>query len=185
MRLIAILLVFACGWVVAAAQDNFPDVQEGHAGYKAYARLRAEGFMVSDPVWNTARLKDVMARALAKGVQGLHANLEQVLGDARRSPIAWPYDEVATFSHVLFDDFRTAIDSVRAELKKQGNDPDKLLKELDAERPLAAEIIKAITDRFPTHGFRDVPTSHWAWRAVQELKDAAILSGYPEAGFKG
>lgn len=33
--------------------------------------------------------------------------------------------------------------------------------------------------------FRDVPEGHWASSAVHTLKDVGILTGYPDAKFRG
>lgn len=33
--------------------------------------------------------------------------------------------------------------------------------------------------------FPDVPQSHWAYEAVNTLKDAGLLKGYPDGRFRG
>lgn len=33
--------------------------------------------------------------------------------------------------------------------------------------------------------FRDVPSNHWAAKAVEELRSLGLLTGYPDGRFRG
>jgi len=181
-------VVALLGGALAFGQDNFPKVSPAHAGYKAYVMLRARGLVPGlNHRRDTGPTAGEIASYLIHGVDDLDAILDSELKRMRRANlVVGNYrDDVALFSKGLFDDFRLAINSVRLEIRALGRAPDKLLASVEATRPVAAKIAGLLAGHLPTSGFRDVPKSHWASSAVQELKDAGILSGYPDGAFKG
>ena len=184
-RLLVLIALLGC-FVSAFGQDNFPDVTESHAGYKAFLRLRmSSGFIVGyDERFRVAPTAAEMANALIKSVEAMPEKLAAALDAVKVAGRNLRYEEVEFFSHELIQDFRVAIDSVRKEIKARGVDPDKLLTRLEANRKVTQQIVDLLLAKRPKP-FRDVPVSHWAWRATQELRDAGILVGYPDGTFRG
>lgn len=61
----------------------------------------------------------------------------------------------------------------------------KVLTFLSASLCLAAAAIPTIAQQPAAEAFRDVPADHWAYEAVESLRKAGILIGYPDGYFRG
>ncbi len=168
-RVLSAILALATLTGFAVAQDNFPAPARGHEGYKALARLRARGFVPSRRVIGARSSAEIVAD-LVKGVDGL----PRFLGGLRQRGVA---DELLLGS-AWRQKFDLAIQAYSADIRKAGRDPQKLIKQVAACQPLADKLAAALGYQAP---FRDVPPSHWAYKAVQELKEAGILVGYPDS----
>ncbi|HVT11010.1 MAG TPA: S-layer homology domain-containing protein [Fimbriimonadaceae bacterium] len=168
-RFLTLLVVMVILTGVATAQNSFPSPARGHEGYKAFARLRARGFVPGRHVIGVLGSDQIVAD-LVKGVDGL----PQFLGGLRRRGIE---DELLLGS-AWRQKFELAIQAYAADIRKAGRDPQKLIKQVVACQPLADKLAAALGYQAP---FRDVPPSHWAYKAVQELKEAGILVGYPDS----
>lgn len=187
-RLVLIAICLACLPMTGLAQDNFPDVPDGHVSYKAVQMLRARGLMANtgDRFVRTSAAE--LARQIIHGIDVLPTTLAKRLEMARRSgTAAADRDEVVLFASRWRQGFRDAVTHLEPDIRKAGRDPGKLLRSIDANEPLAAKIVGVLTHSAGQRGdqspFSDVPATHWAAKAVQELKDAGILVGYPDGHF--
>src|SRR5579862_7364750 len=171
------------GGTLAFGQNNFPEASPAHAGYKAYVRLWARGLVPRPGHRMSGPSAAEVASYLIKGVDDLRGNLGAQLKQLQVAnsnlPVGNYYYDVNLFAGGMFEDFRLAINSHRPEIRALGRDPGKLLARVDATRPIATKIADLLASHLPTKPFRDLPKSHWAWAAAQELKDEGILTGYP------
>jgi len=195
-RFALVLLSVACLCSPSLAQDNFPDVQEDHRALHVLMRLGAEGLVpnVGDIMGDRPAPKARLAAKAIEAVDGLPAVLKKRLAEAKEpskckdSPQVW-VASIRDAATGWLSGFKKLIELLRPDIKKLGREPNKLLKQLEADQKIADKIVKVYEANMINAGgaplFRDVPPSHWAWEAVQELRDAGILSGYPDGSFKG
>jgi hypothetical protein len=186
------LLLILAGLVLilpAFAQDNFPDVPESHEALRSMLILKQQGFSVGDS-WMYVRFPKqptALAASLVEAIAKLPSDLSRMRTDALKdSPCKRAaLEQIEFFARKWKEPFLKAIGELRKELSQAGNDPDKLIRQVESSQIEADRTVNALKDALRMQSFRDVPTSHWAWRAVQELRDAGILSGYPDALFRG
>ena len=186
LRLAVVGVVFALLSGSAFAQNEFPSIPKSQQPYRAYRRLVMLGFVSGNTGLGDFKTdRAPMAAALIRGIEGLPMALDSLQKQFEALPVGHFESDVSLFARSLFDDFRLVIGSVGDEVRAKHRDPDRLLRQLNACRPRANAVAAELMKHLPSTPFRDVPASHWAWESVQELKDAGILSGYPDGSFRG
>jgi hypothetical protein len=189
MKRLLLILFGLVATLPALAQDNFPDVPETHEALRWMLQLKQEGFSVGDS-WlygrATNQSKEV-AKILIATIDKLPSDLSRMQADALKNTACKRglLNRIEFFARTWKEPFVQAIGSLRKEIGEMGNDPDKLIRQVEKSQLEADRAVAALMRMLPTQGFRDVPASHWAWRAVQELRDAGILVGYPDGSLRG
>jgi hypothetical protein len=199
-RFVLAFLCLGCFPLTGFAQDNFPDVPESHSQVRKFCviRFRLASFGVDDPRHGAssgppATMKDC-AKVLIDGIDRLPTTLAEHLKEAAKPERCRPdagYDrtQIVLYKSTWRRDLEAAMRIVEPEIKKLGRDPRELQTELDKNQKIADKIAEVWAQKMTQAGgkplFTDVPVDHWAWAAVQDLRDAGILVGYPGDRFEG
>ena len=182
---------------LALGQERFLIDKPQYRGMaKVLALKNASGFLDSTELTRGFFLhfnptRQAMASTIVKSVPRLQ--------DYLRSEQQWPpqpndelrnlHERRSLYTAGIYDTWVAMLREFAPEIKKQGADVALLRKQLDGCKPLlkclADQFDRAILLRGGTSRFPDVPFAHWAERHIQELRDAGILIGYPDAKFRG
>lgn len=168
-------------------QDNFPDIPKNHWVFGDLADLKKVGLLeqyytglgsyrpptgyeIAVMVHQSeVKLKDVVG-ATWKSSQNDGSTLTGVNRKSIRDMITWPKycDELLALTDVFGPRLAKLDVNVKAFL---------------AEIRGTKIQLQGLIARLP--GFPDVPKDHWAYKAVEELREAGILVGYPDGKLQG
>jgi hypothetical protein len=195
---------------IAAAQssNSLPDTPANHWMYQAKADLKSIGLLVGYPDGlGYSGVRPMNRYEMAVATHASMSNLHQVVLDLESSNekiarfAGRPEDEPKDLSDLekgIPDDvksLRRILPTIKKDLddltkafspqlRTLGVDPDDMLIEVRTDCQMIASFHFSKLGE-ATKPFADVPQSHWAARAVQELKAAGILHGYTADRFGG
>ncbi|MFI5385951.1 MAG: S-layer homology domain-containing protein [Fimbriimonadales bacterium] len=172
-------------------------VPYGSSEQKTVGRLYADALLPVDWYWHrrTPRRSEIAA-ATRIAVSNLKSGLVEIQSEMSRIALAGPvakelrrgwsllFPQFKSDFAVLSTDLPRLIYEFYGELVAQGADPDEMIATVEQQ----CEIIDNL--RLPHVGerigpFSDVPASHWAAGATNELKGAGILVGDGSGHFGG
>ena len=196
MRALVLCLLLGPNASFARAQDAFPDVPGDFKMERLQFRLMVLG--MEDPRHGALSGRPAtnaeFAQVLIAAVDRLPKIFGADLGRAKKQgacpeTAAMWRKEYALYKVHWREPFQTAVQLLQPEIKALGRNPKALNAALAAAQPLADQVAAVYLGEAAKAGgqplFTDVPVSHWAWDAVQELRDAGVLSGYPDGSFGG
>ncbi|HWD39251.1 MAG TPA: S-layer homology domain-containing protein [Fimbriimonas sp.] len=181
-----------------ALQDNFPDVPSNHWARVGVDRLRMVGLLPPDNrliigPWPDSRLD--MARQVVTAAKRLRGIEQDFLVRSAHLAIVACGTKQANEERARLCDLQLALKGQRDDmvLKKASAE---LLPELHTLKATAtvdlaiAQYRPSLLDtKIPEPGsalkqFQDVPSNHWAAKAVRDLRSEGILQGYPDNLFR-
>ncbi|MBC8066131.1 MAG: S-layer homology domain-containing protein [Chlorobia bacterium] len=198
---IVTLVAAAC----AMPQDKYPEIPEDYYRAQVDARLKALGWYHGPQRGKNSKVtysRVEYANGIIQTIESLQQHIEgEVLDMERRIATRKVSADLKSLIYTcmfltgglhvegLMPGLRGVIDEYSAELSTLGSSKQKLLAALAAcQKPLDKLIDlyeEAIRLRRASPQFKDVPSGHWAAKAVQELKDSGLLIGYPNGKFRG
>ncbi len=194
--------------MVAVAQDNFPDVPATYFLDRFESELREVGWHLGpQALRNSKPSREESAKGIVKTILALPGNIEKdalrlqrqieqgkLEMDLRTLQRRTTFLSGGIVGSGLILGMRQLVDKYQVEIAKQGVAKIALLKVVaDCEEPLKGLLdlyceairLSSIQEAGGAPRFPDVPFKHWAESAVQELRDAGILRGYPDGLFRG
>jgi hypothetical protein len=178
----------------------FPDSPENHWVYVTVADLRSTGWWVGDFGFMGYHGRALTRREIAGAIGPTCVNLHEIVVGLRKANVDIAVSEGtyrAELAKRLAEDLSP---TVREELKRIAIELPQLIDEFAPEvrndllepRQLKGQLRRDIslltsmliaTPGEALRQFPDVPTNHWAASAIQELRAANILHGYPTGKF--
>jgi len=189
-RVLIGVFVFAAATMPAFGQDQFPDVSKEDRSLDRLMRslLHLSEFGVDIGAgWSSSpqRIRMAMASIVSDAIDRLPNTFRTLLTteseqrERRVDAVRWR-SKVPLYAYLWRSEFKSVITELSPEIKKLGGDPKKMYLTIDGYQKYADPVKAGGAPEF-----RDVPRDHWAASAVQELRDAGILSGYPDGTFRG
>lgn len=181
----------------ASAQVRFPLGKPQYSGVAlVLAYLSAEGLPVSPQMSHDFFMhRNPTRNAYALMVIKWTPKLKNFLRSEEKYPPKADDDLRALqtrrgiYASGLKDSWELLLRELEPEIKKLGGNVSKLTNHLNSCMPLLKKLEKqfdkAIIERGGTALFADVPFRHWAENEIHELRDAGILTGYPDGKFRG
>lgn len=144
----------------------YADVPTDHWAYRAIESFRELGVLAGYPEGFFSGERTFTRQKLALPIRRIFDLMSEQEYDARTDALLWAlegefYDQLLQVGHpVLWS----------------GEPPD-----YHRERPKGPEDY----DGVPGSAYEDVPTGHWAYRAIESFRELGGLEGYPEGFFNG
>ena len=178
----------------------FPDSPKNHWVYVAIEDLKGTGWWAGDSGLHSYLARNRTRREIAGAIGLTCVNLHEIIvglmnvnDEIAASKGTHRAEEAKLLAQDLGPEFRKVlkriavelpplIDDFAPEIRNNLHDPRRL------KGQLRRDICLLTTVRVATPGealrqFPDVPTNHWAASAIQELRAANILHGYPTGKF--
>lgn len=178
----------------------FPDTPENHIFYVGAATFQATGLVRPNLIpWKrgpTPTSAAEFAFFAVESAKELHTYMAHYLSDladpASRSnsrEIEYLRADAALFRNEWRDYYVAWTTAFAPEIRALGTSSEAVMAQVDGCRSLAGDIVALCKKRLAALGaapeFPDVDRSHWAYMAIQALRDAGILAGYPGGTFGG
>ncbi len=199
-------LAAAVAFMVSPMQtpESFPDIPRNHWAYEAQSYLKSQGLAVGYPdglgVWPRAASRyqfAVFFHAAGSNLRTLDDGLQELL---KRIATEEPGTDRANGDlaqvEVQLKSMRNAV-IVKAVgyLERGAWEFTPELRSLGASLsditvPVARYRSEVLTLQLPVPGsalrqFSDVPTDHWAAKAILDLRSHGLIHGYPDGSFRG